>query len=221
MGSSVLVADPSALVRTLLVCLLRDAGLDVTEANGDRKQLLALLGTRPFDVLVTNADLNGGAIDDIVQRLCEGVRVIVFTADPSPERLTVFLERGVAGYLLREIEPSAVVDAVRAVLDGEIALHPVVATTVVEQWRTLRRTCAQGARTSPRLALTRRETDVLAAMADGLSTKAIARRLGVAIKTVENHKTRVFDKLGVRSQAHAVATAISHGLLTPAMAERV
>ncbi|MEN3274016.1 MAG: hypothetical protein V7636_2777 [Actinomycetota bacterium] len=221
MGSSVLVADPSALVRTLLVSLLRDAGLDACEANGDRKQLLALLGTRPFDVLVTNADLVGGPIDDMVTHLCDGVRVIVFTADRSPERLTMLLERGVCGYLLREIEPSAVVDAVRAVLDGDVALHPAVATTVVEQWRTLRRTCAQGSRTSPRLTLTRREHDVLTAMADGLSTKAIARQLGVAIKTVENHKTRVFDKLGVRSQAHAVATAISHGLLTPAMAERV
>ena len=58
MGSSVLVADPSALVRTLLVSLLRDAGLEVTEANGDRKQLLALLDARPFDVLVTNAAAN-------------------------------------------------------------------------------------------------------------------------------------------------------------------
>jgi DNA-binding NarL/FixJ family response regulator len=216
----VLVADPSALVRTLLVSVLRDAGLDVSDVVGERRQLVELVAASTYDVLIANTDLVDGPIEDVVAHLCRGARVIVFTHDPSPERVTTLLERGVVGYLLRDIEPHGVVDAVRAVLRGETALHPSVATTVVEQWRTLRHARAIGSRTDPRVALTRRETDVLAAMADGLSTKAIARRLGVATKTVENHKTRVFDKLGVRSQAHAVATAISHGLLIPAMAER-
>ncbi len=51
-------------------------------------------------------------------------------------------------------------------------------------------------------------------MAEGMSGKAIARHLGVALKTVENHKIRVFNKLGVRTQAHAVSVAIGQGLLT-------
>jgi DNA-binding CsgD family transcriptional regulator len=61
--------------------------------------------------------------------------------------------------------------------------------------------------------LTVREHDVLVAMADGLPAKSIARRLGMAVKTVENHKIRIYDKLGVRTQAHAVAVAIGQGLL--------
>src|SRR5436305_1144934 len=66
----------------------------------------------------------------------------------------------------------------------------------------------------PRSNLTPRELDVLEAMSDGLATKAIASRLGVATKTVENHKVRIFDKLGVRTQAQAVSLAIGHGLLS-------
>ena len=62
--------------------------------------------------------------------------------------------------------------------------------------------------------MTARERDVLEAMAEGLGAKAIARRLGVAVKTVESHKFRIFEKLGVHTQAHAVAVAIHHGLLT-------
>jgi DNA-binding CsgD family transcriptional regulator len=58
---------------------------------------------------------------------------------------------------------------------------------------------------------------VLASLADGLSTKAIARRLGLAVKTVENHKSRVFDKLGVNTQAHAVSLAIGQGLVAGAV----
>ena len=56
-------------------------------------------------------------------------------------------------------------------------------------------------------------------MADGLATKAIATKLGVALKTVENHKIRIFDKLGVRTQAEAVSLAIGHSLLAGAAAD--
>ncbi len=59
--------------------------------------------------------------------------------------------------------------------------------------------------------LTLREMEVLNAMADGLSTKATARLLGVAVKTVENHKTRVFAKLGVHSQAQLIAERATSG----------
>ena len=62
-----------------------------------------------------------------------------------------------------------------------------------------------GGRPGPGKQLTLREMEVLNAVADGLSTKATARRLGVAVKTVENHKTRVFAKMGVHSQAQLVA----------------
>jgi len=65
--------------------------------------------------------------------------------------------------------------------------------------------------------LTARELEVLAAMADGLSAKAIALRLGVALKTVENHKVRIFDKLGVQTQAHAVSVAIGLGVTRPSV----
>jgi DNA-binding NarL/FixJ family response regulator len=86
---------------------------------------------------------------------------------------------------------------------------------LLEQWRRLRdagRIGTVGGGVSP--SLTVREMDVLVAMADGLPAKAVARRLGVAVKTVENHKIRIYDKLGVRTQAHAVSLAISQGLLT-------
>jgi len=53
----------------------------------------------------------------------------------------------------------------------------------------------------------------LTAIVDGLAAKAIARRLGMAVKTVENHKIRIFEKLGARTQAHAVAIAVGHGLV--------
>jgi DNA-binding CsgD family transcriptional regulator len=81
---------------------------------------------------------------------------------------------------------------------------------VVEQWRQL-----SSSLRSPHTSLTPREREVLLALAEGLTTKAIARRLGVALKTVESHKVRLFDKLGARTQAHAVSIAIGQHLVAP------
>jgi DNA-binding NarL/FixJ family response regulator len=82
----------------------------------------------------------------------------------------------------------------------------------LQQWRRLRSAPVLSAG-EKRPRLTPRELEILIKMTDGLATKAIARSLGVAVKTVENHKIRIFDKLGVRTQAHAVAMAIGHGLV--------
>jgi DNA-binding NarL/FixJ family response regulator len=210
----ILLADPNALVRSLLRVALEKASVVIVAETDSLQGLLELAGDERPDVIVTNSDLDGGAIDASVAGLiAAGSRVLVITRDPSPERLTYLLEFGVSGYLLREVEPAGVVEAVLAVARGDAALHPVAASTVLDQWRRLRSSGALPHNGNERSTLTPRELDVLGAMADGLSTKAIARRLGVAVKTVENHKTRVFDKLGVRTQAHAVAIAIGQGML--------
>jgi len=105
-----------------------------------------------------------------------------------------------------------VVEAIGVVAVGGSVLGPSAAATILEQWRRLREN-----REAPETSvgtLTARESDVLMAMAEGLGAKSIARRLGVAVKTVESHKFRIFEKLGVHTQAHAVSVAITHGLVT-------
>ena len=190
---------------------LADAGVLVVGETSSLDELLELCVAEQPDVVVSNCDLHGGRIDDHLDAISDcGSRLLVVASHAAPERLTGLLAGGASGYLVHDSSPEAVVDAVTAVAEGDVVLHPIAASTVVDQWRRLR---GQATQSNERLTLTPREVDVLAAMADGLSTKAIARRLGVAIKTVENHKTRVFDKLGVHTQAHAVGLAISQGLL--------
>ncbi len=208
----VVLAEPSGLIRSLLRVALGASEVTVVGETGSLAELLELCRSERPTVVVSNCTLADADIDDSLPEIdaC-GARLLVIAREVSPERLTALLSGGVWGYLVHDTAPDAVLDAVRAVARGEVALHPQAASLVVDQWRWLR---AAPERTNDRLTLTPREGDVLEAMADGLSTKAIARRLGVAVKTVENHKTRVFDKLGVRSQAHAVGMAISQGLLS-------
>lgn len=158
---------------------------------------------------------DGSEIESVlVLLLATGARVIVVCDDPSPERLTRVLSLGAHGYLRHDTTPEQVLDAVESVACGAAVLGPAATATVLEQWRRLREPGSAGlVRGGIAPSLTAREHDVLTAMADGLPAKSIARRLGMAVKTVENHKIRIYDKLGVRTQAHAVSLAISQGLL--------
>ena len=158
---------------------------------------------------------DGSEIESVlVLLMATGARVIVVCDDPSPERLTRILALGAHGYLRHDTTPEQVLDAVESVAGGAAVLGPAATATVLDQWRRLRSPVRGVVGGGVPASLTVREHDVLGAMADGLSAKSIARHLGMALKTVENHKIRIYDKLGVRTQAHAVSLAISQGLLS-------
>jgi DNA-binding NarL/FixJ family response regulator len=209
------LADPDVMVRNLLRVVCDRHDIRVVGETGSGAELLDLCEAEAPDVVVAAGALSDGLIESFLAAVLRcGVRVVVLCNDPSPERLTGLLAGGVSGYLMHDSAPDAVAESVVAVARGAAALHPAAAVTILEQWRQFRRTGGgSSGGLAPRVTLTPRERDVLVAMVDGLATKAIARRLGVAIKTVENHKIRVFDKLGVRTQAHAVSIAIGQGLL--------
>jgi two-component system nitrate/nitrite response regulator NarL len=221
------VADGDPLARNVLRAACRAGGVRVVGEATTTGEAVALCQVEAPDVAVVAASLvppdagdgdAGGpdgpsALETCIDAiLAVPTRVLLLTDDHSPERLTGMLERGVSGYLLLDTPPAQVADAVAAVAAGAAALSPPAARTVLDQWRRLRRRDrAESAANGKQL--TAREREILAAMADGLAAKAIARRLGIAVKTVENHKIRIFDKLGVRSQAQAVSLAIGWGLL--------
>jgi len=210
----VVLADRSRLVRGVLRRALQEEATHVVGEAASGASLVELCRAEAPHVAVVDCQLADGPIDAFLPAVREtGTRVVVLTADRSPERLTTLLLQGVVGYLLRDAAPAHVAECVRSVAEGGAVLDPTATWTVLEQWRRMR--IDPGTVAQQRAVLTARENAVLRAMADGLATKAIARRLGVAVKTVENHKIRVFDKLGVRTQAHAVSVAIGHGLLVP------
>ena len=211
----VVLAERDALARSLLRWVCAGDGLHVVGETTTAVGVLELCRTEQPDVALLAGAVAAAELDSVLDAiLATGARVAVVSSDPSPERVTALLERGVSGYLRQDVSPRQLADALHAVAGGAVALHPAAAGTILEQWRLLRD--AHGpCSLVPRVTLTRRERDVLAAMTEGMSGKAIARHLGVALKTVENHKIHIFDKLGVRTQAHAVSLAIGQGLLAP------
>jgi two-component system nitrate/nitrite response regulator NarL len=208
----VVIAHDDDLIRDMLgPACARGGVLVVGEAATYDALLFCCVGSQP-DVAVVADRLGDSLIEEVLPALLRtGARVIVLSGDPSPERLSRLLAKDLCGYLSHDAGPDEVVNAILAVGRGEVALNPEVLSTIIYQWRRLRaQPVSVGTRRRP--VLTPRELDILAAMSDGLAAKAIALRLGVALKTVENHKIRIFEKLGVRSHAHAVTVAVAYGL---------
>jgi DNA-binding NarL/FixJ family response regulator len=154
------------------------------------------------DVVVAGELLGDGLIDHFLVDLVRvGARVLLLVDELHAERVLDLVGRGLSGVCTTDFGLAAVADAVLDVAAGGVALPPSLMAAVVTQWRSGWRGATPGADEH----FTLREMEVLNATADGLSTKATARLLGVAAKTVENHKTRVFAKLGVHSQAQLIA----------------
>ena len=121
-------------------------------------------------------------------------------------------EAGLAGYLVKSCETEEVVRAVRAAAEGQVYLSPAAAALVVDRWAGRGPAPADGAAAAP--TLTRREREVLQLVAEGHSTKQIARVLGVSVKTVESHRHQITRRLHLHSIAELTKYAVRHGLTT-------
>ena len=210
---SVVVAHEDSLPRDIIAhaCAQRH-NLRVVRCIASGGEVMTSCLSSPPDVVITSDSISE-QFDEVVDALLAvGTKVVVICTNPSLERVIHLLELGVQGVMLDDSSPLEIATGVQAVGRGGMALNPTVAVTLVQHWSRLRQ---EVARSDSRIGrtLTPRESEVLEAMVEGLSTKAIARQLGVAYKTVENHKIRVFEKLQVRTHAHAVSVAIEHQLV--------
>jgi DNA-binding NarL/FixJ family response regulator len=212
----VLVANPSPLLRSVQRRACESHSMEVVgQACSCAEAMAQTRQSRPH-VVLSSASFDDGPLSGILRGvLATNARVLVVGEAPSASLLNTLLIAGISGYLyIDQIGVGELAAGVRTVAKGDAALHPAAAALVLQQWRATRTTPPVDA-AAPRSDLTARELEVLTAMAEGLATKAIALRLGVALKTVENHKARVFAKLGARNHAHAVSLAIAQGLLAP------
>ena len=209
----VLLAEDDALERDIIMSVCKEKGINVVAGPSSGAELIEVCHRLRPRIVVAPDRFGSQQIDQFLPEILRlGIRIIVMSStEPSHERLTALLSYGIHGYMSHEATPGEVAIGLQAVARGAVSIDHTAAAIVLQQWRGFR------ARLDSRLdlglgSLTSREEDVLRAMTKGLATKAIARELGVAVKTVENHKIRVFAKLAVRTQAQAVTVALNYGL---------
>lgn len=206
----VLIVDDHEVLRTGTRQVL-EASEDIVvvgEADDGNAALAMIDGLHPNVVLIDIRLPDRSGID-VTRHLTlthPGVRVVILSAYDDDEFVRAALEAGATGYLLKTMARDELVAAVRAAAQGTTVLDPTLSPRLAGAHRTW------GPSTGPRLTWRERETVEL--VAEGLSNKAIAGRLGVSVRTVEGHLNHVFSKLGVESRTELVRYVLTQGLIS-------
>jgi DNA-binding NarL/FixJ family response regulator len=209
----VLVADDHTIVRAGICALLQAMeGVEVVAEAADGREALALAEAHRPDIVLTDIAMpvmSGLELAACVARDLAPTRLIILSMHASEEYASRALQAGAEGYLLKDSGLAELEIAVRAVARGASYLSPAVSKYVIAEY--LRRTGGAAAE-GP---LTPRQREILRLVAEGLTTKGIARRLGISVKTVESHRAQTMGRLGIRDVAGLVRYAIRTGLIGP------
>jgi DNA-binding NarL/FixJ family response regulator len=209
-----MLVDDHRLLRAGLREILRNStGMEIVGEAGSGNEALCLIETLGPDVLVTDIGMPGMTGIELAERACKispALRVLMLTMHANEEYVYQSLRAGAGGYLLKDCAAAELEFAVRAVAAGDIYLTPRVAKPVVAFY--LRH--AEG-RHGFLEELTPRQREILRLIADGHTTKEIARLLNVTVKTAEKHRTQLMQRLGIHEIAGLVRYAVRVGLVHP------
>ena len=206
----ILLADDHLVFRQGLKSLLEREGLQIIGEAADGQEAIRRARDLSPDVAVLDLAmplLNGLDAAREIVRASPRTRPILLTMHTEDPYVMEALRAGIKGYVLKTQPSTDVVQAIQEVARGRIYLSPGISRTVVDAYL---------AKTElPPDPLSPREREVLQLVAEGKTTKEIARLLGVSVKTAENHRTRILAKLDIHETAGLVRYAIRRGLIHP------
>lgn len=213
MGSiRILLADDHVLVRAGIRALAQNIdGVEIVGEAVDGRHALAMIKTQEPDLVlmdISMAGLNGLEATARIAKEFPEVRVLILSAHANEEYVWQALRAGAAGYLLKDAGTAELELAIRAVARGESYLSPAVSKHVVADY--VRRVGGE-----PRTLelLTPRQREILQLIAEGQTTKEIARTLHISVKTVETHRMQLMERLDIHDVAGLVKYAIRTGLI--------
>ena len=209
----ILLADDHALVRAGIRSLLEAIeGVEVLGEAGDGPEALRLAEELKPDVVLLDIALPGLSGLEVAARLTRAGHkgVVLLSMHSSEEHVRQALSIGVAGYVLKDASTTDLEAALRTVAQGQVYLSPAVSKRVVEVMSQ-----GPGEAEASLQSLTPRQREILQLIAEGGSTKEIAFRLGLSVKTAETHRAEIMRRLDIRDVASLVRYAIRKGLLNP------
>lgn len=208
----VLIADDHKLFREGLRRLLELEGdFQVVAEAATGEQAVQLLAHVSCDVALMDINMpvqNGVEATKRIKAEYPGVAVLVLTMHDDREYLLEVLKAGAEGYLLKDVEPALLMEAIRTVARGGTIVAPSLAGKLVQE---LNRLGSQPASPVP-LVLTPRESEILGLMAQGMNNAAIAKAAFISERTVKNHITSILRKLDVTDRTQAVIEGVKQGL---------
>jgi DNA-binding NarL/FixJ family response regulator len=207
-----MVIDDQTLFRRGLVKLLEsDPRIKIVDEAANGAEAMEKIAKNPPDVALVDIKMPGMDGIETTRRIVSqypATRVLVLTTFENDGYVVQALKAGASGYLLKDSQPEAVVSATLATLSGE----RVMTKSVSEQFLNL---LDGGSRKERYDGMTGREIEILRLLGQGQTNKEIAYRLKISQKTVRNHISNFYSKLGVRDRSQAVLYAVRKGLVEP------
>jgi len=222
----VLLVDDQPLFRRALATLI-SAQFDmavVGEGENGRDALDKVRALHP-DIVVMDVNMPGASGVDGVNAIRGAgfdTPVVMLTVSEEDDDLFESIKAGANGYLLKNVRPEELFEQLRGVMRGESPIAPAVASKLLEALRTGGMPARGGSTATISggdIALTRRESEILQLVADGLSNKEIANELTITEGTVKNHVHNALEKLHLTNRVQAAAYAVRQGMTNPASSQ--
>jgi len=208
----VLIVDDHLIARQgIRVCLDNEPSIEVVGEARDGKDALCQAQTLQPEVILMDLVMpRRDGINAIIElkHCLPQVKIIALTFFSDELKVKAAMEAGADGYLLKDIDGDALLDAIHAVQRGDMPIHPRVAPHLV-------RSVTKGQNANGALALTEREKQVLRLVAKGFSNKEVGTTLGVSEGTARNHVSKILHKLKVSSRTEAAVEGMKLGLIAP------
>jgi DNA-binding NarL/FixJ family response regulator len=219
--SRLIIADDHPLFRAALKQMLRERPdlVVLGEAANGREAVELCRRLRPDLILMDlrMPEMDGFEATREIKREIPSTIVLVITAFEEPDYLLEAIKEGASGYVLKRMDPSQIVGAIRRVLEGECPLNQEVAMQLLRRFikekQQKRQTALEPTLSVP---LSPREIEVLELLVRGQSNQDIAGDLSITMSTVKNHVHHIIEKLGVSDRVQAAILAIEHDLISTA-----
>jgi DNA-binding NarL/FixJ family response regulator len=206
----IVIADDHPLLREGLRRIIEfEEGIEVVAEVGDGQGAINVTRKLSFDIMLMDLNMpgvNGLEACKVIRRERPDIGIIVLTIDDSDDKVFQVLQLGVAGYLLKDVDPKTLLESIRKVYNGEPILSPSVTGKLI------------GHLSRPNIpketfGLSKREMDILTYVARGSSNREIGKSLFISEKTVKNHLSSIFRKMEVEDRTQAALKAIKHNLV--------
>lgn len=216
MPINILIADDHGVLRAGLRALLNaEVDFHVVDEAADGAETLRLAHQLSPDIVLLDVSMPGLSGIQVTRRLKEilpNIRILILTVHEDESLLREAIQAGASGYIVKRAVESELIDAIRAIWQGNLYVHPAMTHALLKDL-----TPAPAAKKSPLEPLTPREIEVIGLIAQGYTNRQIAASLNLSIRTVESHRAHITGKLGLRSRLELVRYAQEHGLLNDSL----
>ena len=206
---SVLIADDHALVREGIRKLLElDPDIQILNEVGDGQGAINLSRREKPDIILMDVNMpgtDGVMATRVIKKEMPSIHIIALTIYED-EEVVEMVKAGVSAYVLKDVAGAELIDTIHRVMNGEVVIHPRVANRLVRE-------LARNDKKNEDTRLTKREKDVLLLLVRGHSNKDMADVMFISEKTVKNHLTSIFKKLGVKDRTQAAVYALKHHIV--------